>query len=85
MLKGDKDGEFIYTGCRENIVIDYVMGDELVRKSIERVVVGDKVDSGGVVDERGGEGEKKYRGSKRVREVGEREGGSGKREGGGQT
>lgn len=44
-MKGDEEGEFTFTGGRGNTVIDYVIGGEEMRRMMERLRVGDKVDS----------------------------------------
>ncbi|EZA50916.1 hypothetical protein X777_10743, partial [Ooceraea biroi] len=44
-IKGDEDGEFTFTGGRGCTVIDYVMGDLEVRNRIERMEVGDRIES----------------------------------------
>lgn len=43
LLKGDEEGQ--YTGSRGSSVIDYVIGVEVTRKKVRRVVIGEKVDS----------------------------------------
>jgi len=43
--EGDEEGEYTFTGGKGNSTIDYVIGDEEVRGRIERVVIGDKIDS----------------------------------------
>ncbi|XP_077273093.1 uncharacterized protein LOC143903409 [Temnothorax americanus] len=42
-VKGDEEGEFTYTGGRGKTVIDYVIGE--VREGLERLEVGERVDS----------------------------------------
>lgn len=44
-VKGDEEGEYTFTGGKGNTVIDYVMGDGLVEEKIERIRIGDKVNS----------------------------------------
>ncbi|XP_024877156.1 golgin subfamily A member 6-like protein 22, partial [Temnothorax curvispinosus] len=44
-VKGDEEGEFTYTGGRGETVIDYVIGEEEVRERVERLEVGERVDS----------------------------------------
>lgn len=39
------NGEFTFTGGRGGTVIDYVMGDNEVKENVERMKVGDKIDS----------------------------------------
>jgi len=43
--KGDEDRNWTYTGGRGESVIDYILGEEEGREEIERLEVGDKVDS----------------------------------------
>ncbi|XP_024887566.1 trichohyalin-like [Temnothorax curvispinosus] len=43
--KGDEEGEYTYTGGRGEIVIDYIIGDEEVREKVERLEVGERIDS----------------------------------------
>lgn len=42
---GDEEGKCSFTGGRGNTVIDYVIGNENTRDKMERIKVGDKVDS----------------------------------------
>ncbi|TGZ52029.1 hypothetical protein DBV15_12118 [Temnothorax longispinosus] len=44
-MKGDEEGEFTYTGEKGETVIDYVIGNEKVRERVERLEVGERVDS----------------------------------------
>lgn len=44
-IKGDEEGEFTYIGGREETVIDYIIGDDKMREKIERVEIGEEVDS----------------------------------------
>lgn len=44
-VKGDEEEEFTYTGGRGETVIDYILGDEKVREKIERLEIGEEVDS----------------------------------------
>ncbi|XP_071580245.1 uncharacterized protein [Temnothorax nylanderi] len=44
-VKGDEEDEFTYTGGRGETVIDYVIGEEEVRERVERLKVGERVDS----------------------------------------
>lgn len=44
-MKGDEEGEFTFTEGKGNTVIDYVMEDELMEKKVERIRIGDKVNS----------------------------------------
>lgn len=39
---GDEKGEFTYTGGRRQSVIDYVIGNERVKREVKKMVVGDK-------------------------------------------
>ncbi|XP_029176945.1 golgin subfamily A member 6-like protein 22 [Nylanderia fulva] len=43
--KGDEEGEYTYTGARGNSVIDYIIVSRETKEKIERMEVGDKVDS----------------------------------------
>ncbi|XP_024891322.1 trichohyalin-like, partial [Temnothorax curvispinosus] len=43
--KGDEEGEYTYTGGRGETVIDYIIGDEEVREKVERLEVGERIDS----------------------------------------
>ena len=42
---GDEEGEWTFTGGRGNTVIHYVLGNEDTREKIERVEVGNRVES----------------------------------------
>jgi len=65
-VRGDEDGEFTFTGGKGNTVIDYVMGEEEVKERIDRLRVGDRIDSDHHPVEVWMKGaEKKRRGSKR--------------------
>ena len=44
-VEGDDEGEWTYTGGRGNSVIDYVLENEDTRERVERLEVGDRVDS----------------------------------------
>jgi len=44
-VRGDENGEFTFTVKKGNTVIDYIMGEEEVKERIERMRVGDKIDS----------------------------------------
>lgn len=44
-IEGDEKGEYTFTGGKGNTVIDYVMGDEEVRERIEKMEIGDEIDS----------------------------------------
>ena len=44
-IAGDEKGEYTYTAGRGETVIDYVLGDGNTRRGIERMEVGDKVES----------------------------------------
>ncbi|XP_071577594.1 uncharacterized protein [Temnothorax nylanderi] len=44
-MKGDEEGEYTYTGGKGETVIDYILGDEDIREKVERLEVGEKVDS----------------------------------------
>ncbi|XP_024884283.1 trichohyalin-like [Temnothorax curvispinosus] len=43
--KGDEEGEYTYTRGRGETVIDYIIGDEEVREKVERLEVGERIDS----------------------------------------
>lgn len=43
-IRGDKEGEYTFTGKRGNTVIDYIIGDWKVKERIVRMNVGEKVD-----------------------------------------
>jgi len=43
-MKGDEEGEFTFTGGRRNTTIDFVLGDEEVRKEINGIRIGDRID-----------------------------------------
>ena len=80
----DEVGEWTFTGGRGNTVIDYVLGNEDTREKMERLEVGDRIESDHhlVVVWLNGEGREKGGGRKKG---GERVGGRGnwsKREGG---
>lgn len=44
-MEGDEEGEFTYTEGRGESVIDYVIGEEKVRKRVARMEVGDCIES----------------------------------------
>ncbi|XP_070157223.1 uncharacterized protein [Polyergus mexicanus] len=44
-IKGDEKGEYTYTGGRGNTVIDYVLGNEGIWEKIERLKIGQDIDS----------------------------------------
>jgi len=63
--EGDEEGNWTYTGGRGESVIDYILGVEERREEIERLEVGDKVDSDHhpvVVWMKGGEDKRRLRG-----------------------
>jgi len=41
----DKDGEYTFTGGKGGTVIDYVLGNKEVRDKIEKMYIGDRIDS----------------------------------------
>lgn len=43
--KGDEEGDWTYTEVRGESVIDYVIGSRKARERIERVEIGESVDS----------------------------------------
>lgn len=45
VVRGDKEGEYTFTGGKGNTVIDYIIKDIEVRDRIIRMTVGDWVDS----------------------------------------
>lgn len=73
-VRGDEEGGYTFTGGRGNTVIDYVLGGEEVRERVERMRIGDRIESDHHPLEvwiRGGESrrkekEKKYRNSRGV-------------------
>lgn len=44
-MKRNEQGEYTFTEGKENTVIDYVMGNREVREEVEKMVVGEKIDS----------------------------------------
>lgn len=44
-MDGDEEGEYTFTGGKENTVIDYVIGDEEVRERVGKLRIGERVDS----------------------------------------
>ena len=44
-MEGDEEGEYTYTGGRGETVIDYVLGDERTREGLERMELGERVES----------------------------------------
>ncbi|XP_024868964.1 caldesmon-like [Temnothorax curvispinosus] len=44
-MKGDEKGEYTYTGGKGETVIDYIISDEDSREKIERLEIGDRVES----------------------------------------
>ena len=44
-VEGDPQGEWTFTGGRANTVIDYALGNEDTWENVERVEVGERVDS----------------------------------------
>lgn len=67
-VEGDEKGEYTFTGKKGNTAIDYVMGNEEVRERIEKMEIGDEINSdhqpvkvrirgeGGKKEEKGGKG-----------------------------
>lgn len=43
-MKGD-EGEFTYTRRRRGYIIDYVIGDREVKEKIERLEIGERIES----------------------------------------
>lgn len=44
-MQGDEEGEYTFSGGRNNTVIDYVIGDEEIRDKVKELKMGDKMDS----------------------------------------
>jgi len=44
-IKGDGEGEWTYTGGRGESVIDYVLGEVGTKEYVEKMEIGDQVDS----------------------------------------
>jgi len=44
-VRGDEEGEFTYRGGKGETVINYVLGEEEVRDKVERLEIGERVDS----------------------------------------
>lgn len=44
-MRGDTEGECIFTGGMGGTVIDYIMGSEEIRERIREVKIEDKIDS----------------------------------------
>jgi len=67
--KGDEEGEYTYTGGRGCTVIDYIIGEGEVKDRVERMRIGDKVDSDHQpVEAKRGEG-KRERGQRRRKDM----------------
>lgn len=45
MKEGDEEGEVIFTGRRGETVINYVLGDKGTWQNVERMEVGDEMES----------------------------------------
>lgn len=43
-MEGVEEGEWMYTGGREGLVIDYVLGNEETKKRVKRMRVKNRVD-----------------------------------------
>jgi len=43
--KEDRDGEYTYVGYRGNMVIDYVIANEGIKKHVREFAIGDRMDS----------------------------------------
>ena len=41
-MRGDEEGEWTFTGEKENTVIDYVIGNKECREKVKRLRVGDR-------------------------------------------
>lgn len=44
-VKGDEEGEYIFTSGNGYTIIDYIMGEEVGRLKVEKMVIRDRVDS----------------------------------------
>jgi len=44
-IKGDEEGDWTYTGGRGESVIDYVLGEAGAKECVEKMEIGDQVDS----------------------------------------
>lgn len=44
-VKGDEEGEYIFTSGNGCTIINYIMGEEEGRLKVEKMVIGDRVDS----------------------------------------
>lgn len=44
-VKGDEEGEYMYTGGREETAIDYVLEDGKIREKVKRLEIGEEVNS----------------------------------------
>lgn len=44
-MRRNEEEEFTYTGGKGETVIDYVLGEEKIRDKVERLEVGERVDS----------------------------------------
>jgi len=44
-VKGDEEGEFTFTGGKSETIIDYVIGDKRVKERVERMGIGERIDS----------------------------------------
>lgn len=68
-MEGDEEGEFTYTEGRGESVIDYVIGEEKVRRRVARMEVGDCIESDHhplvvLLEKKGGRARGKRRGNK---------------------
>lgn len=44
-IKGDEEGEWTYTGARGESVIDYIKVEEDIKEEVNRMEIGDRIDS----------------------------------------
>lgn len=44
-VKGDEEGEYIFTSANGCTIIDYIMKEEEGRLKVKKMVIGDRVDS----------------------------------------
>lgn len=44
-IKGDEEREFTYTGGKGDMVIDYALGDKEMKEKVERMEIGERIES----------------------------------------
>jgi len=66
-MKEDEDGEFTFTGGRENSTIDYAIGREETREKIKSLEIGDRIESDHHPVELSMKGRTKKRRKRRIR------------------